>query len=122
MGGTTAKLCIIDGEEPEIVYRFEASGGGVFKTAILSSPAIAFDKGKLSNAIEIRTPASKGQKFVSLVSNWDGENKKRDFDVTRTVAGMPWFEVRISAHNQSAITRLSLLSIGVRGEVVEKKD
>ena len=106
----------------QIVYRFEASGGGVFKTAILSSPAIAFDKGKLSNAIEIRTPASKGQKFVSLVSNWDGENKKRDFDVTRTVAGMPWFEVRISAHNQSAITRLSLLSIGVRGEVVEKKD
>ena len=25
MGGTTAKLCVIDGEEPEIVYRFEAA-------------------------------------------------------------------------------------------------
>ena len=25
MGGTTAKLCLIDGEEPEIVYRFEAA-------------------------------------------------------------------------------------------------
>ncbi|MBT5193461.1 MAG: hydantoinase/oxoprolinase family protein, partial [Rhodospirillaceae bacterium] len=25
MGGTTAKLCLIDGEEPEIAYRFEAA-------------------------------------------------------------------------------------------------
>ncbi len=104
-----------------IVYRFEASDGAVFKTAILTSPKIAYERDKLSNAIEIRTPAS-SRKFVSLARNQNLENEKRDFDLTSTVAGMPWFELRISARNQSAITRLSLLSLGVRGEVIEKQD
>ena len=106
----------------QIVYRFEASDGGVFKTAILTSPKIAFDKDKLSNAIEIRTPATSGKKFVSIARNQNLENEKRDFNLTSIVAGMPWFELRISARNRSKITRLSLLSLGVRGEVVEKKD
>ena len=104
-----------------IVYRIEASDGGVFKTAILTSPKIAYEADKLSNAIEIRTPTS-GDKFVSLARNQNLENEKRDFDLTNIVAGIPWFELRISAHNRSTITRLSLLSLGVRGEVVEKQD
>ena len=105
-----------------IVYRFEASGGGVFKTAVLTSPKIAFDEDQLSNAIEIRSPATGGEKFVSLARNQNLENVKRDFDLSRIVADVPWFELRISARNQSKITRLSLVSFGVRGEVVEKRD
>ena len=105
-----------------IVYRFEASDGGVFKTAVLTSPKIAFDKDKLSNAIEIRSPATSGEKFVSLARNQNLENAKRDFDLSSIVADVPWFELRISARNQSKITRLSLISFGVRGEVVEKRD
>jgi len=106
----------------QIIYRFEASDGGVFKTAVLTSPKIAFDQDMLSNAIEIRTPETGDKKFVSLARNQDLENAKRDFDLTKTVAGMPWFELRFSARNRSTITRLSLLSLGVRGEVVERKD
>lgn len=105
-----------------IVYRFEASDGGVFKTAVLTSPKIAFDEDQLSNAIEIRSPATAGEKFVSLARNQNLENVKRDFDLSRIVADVPWFELRISARNQSKITRLSLVSFGVRGEVVEKRD
>tara|TARA_B100000029_G_scaffold515343_1_gene621881 strand:- start:231 stop:2477 length:2247 start_codon:yes stop_codon:yes gene_type:complete len=104
----------------QIIYRFEASGGGVFKTAVLTSPKIAFEQDMLSNAIEIRTPETGDNTFVSLARNQNLENAKRDFDLTKTVAGMPWFELRISARNRSTITRLSLLSLGVRGEVIEK--
>ncbi|MED5446909.1 MAG: DUF4838 domain-containing protein [Planctomycetota bacterium] len=106
----------------QIIYRFEASDGGVFKTAVLTSPKIAFEKDMLSNAIEIRTPETGDKRFVRLARNQDLENAKRDFDLTKTVAGMPWFELRISARNRSTITRLSLLSLGVRGEVIKKKD
>ena len=95
---------------------------GYFKTATLTSPKIAFEKDKLSNAIEIRTPATGGKKFVNLARNQNLENEKRDFDLTNIVAGMAWFELRIAARNRSQITRLSLLSFGVRGNVVEKKD
>ena len=105
-----------------IVYRFEASDGGVFKTVILTNPRIAYDRGKLTNAVEIRTPVTSGRKFVSLATNQNLENDERDFDLTNIVAGMPWFELRISARNRSKITRLSLISFGVWGEVVEKQD
>ena len=112
-------LNLYRGQTGHAVYRFSAKDGGAFKKAILRQVRFAYSKNELSNSIGIRTPATE-DKFVDLSHNRDLENNTRDFDITAQVKGMPWFEIRFSARNTAAITRLSLLSFSVQGEVAAK--